>query len=183
MKDNLQQYFLISMGLRLGIFGLLALILTIAFTGCNRIVIDEYQGMALTTHTWQVEYFISRNEKTPRIEEFASNSLLNIDGERPPQAFGDKDDRELWWADIPPKPTLDEIEALEKTGEKHSRPSLLRTVEFSLQYQYQGETFEKPTDFSVYRQAVKAKRQEKSLKILLGIGDRWVQKAEAINGN
>ena len=54
-------------------------------------------------------------------------------------------------------------------------------MEFSLQYQYQGETFEKPTDFSVYRQAVKAKRKEKSLKILLGIGDRWVQKAEPVN--
>ena len=127
--------------MRLAFIFLLALILAIVFGGCSRIVVDDYQALALTTYTWRVEYFISRNKINPRVEEFASSSLLNIDGEKPDGAFGGKDDRELWWGRIPPKPSLDQIEELEEVGENHRPPSLLRTVDFSLQYQYQGQAF------------------------------------------
>ena len=159
---------------------LIGLFLVILVNGCTQIVVKEYQAIAVTTYTWRVEYFISRNEKQPRNEEFASTSLTNTNGIRPSEAFGDKDERGLWWPKIPPKPTLEQIEELAKVGEKHSRPEILRTVEYFLEYQYQGNIVTLPTNYQVYRQAVKAFAKEQSLLLNLGIGDRWIEKAEPL---
>ena len=161
----------------------LGFFLAVTLNSCAQLVVNEYDVFAITTYTWRAEYFLSRNEKMPRIEEFTSTSLLNVNGEKPQDAFGGKDDQGLWWPVIPPKPTLDELEALEKPGEKHSRPELLRTVTYRFQYQENGQTITLPTNYSVYRQAVKADAKGESLKLTLGINNQSVEKAERVINN
>ncbi len=164
--------------IKLIILGLISLILVFTLNSCSQIVINEYNVFAVTTHTWRVEYFISRNEKQPRIEEFTSISLTNVNGEKPEEAFGEIDDKGLWWPKIPPKPSLDEIEELEEIGEQHSRPEILRTVKYSIIYGQGDNKTTLPTNYSVYRQGVKAISQGQSLKLTLGINDQSVEKAE-----
>lgn len=142
-------------------------------------IVKEYEAFALTTYTWRVEYFISLNEKQPRIEEFASTSLLNVNGQKPEEGFGGyQDDKGLWWPPLPHKPTLDEIEEREKPSEKHSRPEILRTVKYTIKYQQNGTTKTSPTNYSVYRKAVKAYAKGDFLKLTFGFNS--VQKAEPI---
>ena len=160
------------------IYIFIGMFLAISLNSCSQIIVNEYDAFAVTTYTWRVEYFISRNEKRPRVEEFASTSLININGEKPENAFSGPDDQGLWWPQIPPKPSLDETEDLEKPGENHSRPELLRTVKYSLKYQHNGNIITMPTNYSVYRQAAKAYVRGESLKLTLGISDQSVQKAE-----
>jgi len=62
----------------------IALVATLS--GCTRLVIDEYEATALTTYTWRVEYRETESDKLPRYPEFASNSLLNANGEPPDAA-------------------------------------------------------------------------------------------------
>ncbi len=164
---------------RLGVM-LMGLVLAIALNSCSRVIIKEYEATALTNYTWRVEYFISHNEKYPRVEEFASSSLLNINGKKPEGVLIDPDDKGLWWPPLPPRPTLDEIEQRQKPAEKHSRPELLRTVQYQLDYKHNGGTVKLPTNYSVYRQAVKAHAKGQPLKLILGINNGWVEKADPI---
>lgn len=154
--------------------------LALVLNSCTQLIIDEYQATAVTTLTWRVEYYIGDNSKRSRWEEFASNSLENINGEPPPEAFGEADDKGLWWPRIPPKPTLDEIEALQETGESHGRPELLREVDYSIAYNQGGRLANIPTHYSVYRQAVKAHQSGQSLKLILRVDDQFIEKAEPI---
>lgn len=60
---------------------------TVALTSCSTVTTDQYEATAQTTLTWQVKYSIDpANDKTPRFEEFASNSLLSHNGEKPKDA-------------------------------------------------------------------------------------------------
>ncbi len=157
---------------------LIGLVLAIVLNSCSRLVIQQYQATALTTYTWRVEYFISPNEKLPRTEEFASSSLLNVNGIKPESADGEADDKGLWWPPLPPRPTLAQIEQRQKPSQRHTRPELLRTVKYHLSYEQDGQKVTLPTNYSVYRQAVKAYSKGQSLKLTLGINNRWVEKAK-----
>ena len=159
---------------------LMGLVLAIALNSCSRLIIQEYEATALTTYTWRVEYFISPHEKLPRVEEFASSSLLNINGKKPEGMLTEPDDKGLWWPPLPPRPSLDEIEERQKPAERHSRPELLRTVQYQLVYQSDGSKVKLPTNYSVYRQAVKAYAKDQPLKLILGINNGWVEKAEPL---
>ena len=159
---------------------LMGLVLAITLNSCTRHIISEYQATALTNYTWRVEYFISRNEKLPRAEEFASSSLLNVNGIKPEGAVGEADDKGLWWPQLPLRPTLDEIEQQQQPSQQHSRPKLLRTVKYQLSYQQDGQKVTLPTNYSVYRQAVKAHAQGQSLKLTLGINNGWVEKVDPL---
>ena len=157
----------------------LGLVVAIALHGCTRQVISTYEGIAETTYTWRVEYFLNSpaDEKT-RFEEFESTSIVNVNGQKPEKAFGGADDKGLWWPAFPPKPSLEDIEARAKPSEKHGRAELLRTVEYKLTFDQGNSQVTLPTNYSVYRQASKAYADGRALKLTLGINDASVEKAE-----
>ena len=159
---------------------LITFLLALTLNSCTRLIIDEYQATATTTLTWRVEYYIGSNDKRSRWEEFASASLENVNGERPAEAFGEADDKGLWWPKIPPKPTLDEIEDRQTRGEKHNPPQMLRQVEYFLSYRQGSGNVTLPTHYPVYRQAVKAAQSGQALKLILRADDKFIEKAEPI---
>jgi hypothetical protein len=155
---------------------LFGVIIALTLNSCTSLTVTEYQATAETTITWRVEYFYS--EKQSRFVEFASNSLVNVNGEKPEGAFGEADDKGLWWPAIPEKPTLDEIEKLQQPGEQRRDPERLRTVKYYFSFEQGGQTVNLPTNYSVYRQAVKAYESGQSLRLTLSIDDSSVEKAE-----
>lgn len=147
--------------------------------GCSVVTTDQYEATALTTYTWQVEYSLEPgSNKRPRFEQFASTSLLNRNGLRPDEAVTGPDDRGLWWTTLPPRPTVDEMEAQRRGSEQTGTPQLLKSVEYQLAYQVDGQTVTLPTNYQVYRQVVKAYPDRIPLELTLGINNNSVEKAE-----
>jgi len=145
-------------------------------SSCTTVATNQYEATALTTYTWRVEYTTDPGDRRrTRTEEFASISLLNQNGERPDDAVTGPDDRGLWWAELPPRPTVEEMEARKRSLEQIGTPELLKTVEYSLTYTADGQTRTLPTDHSVYRKAVRAYQDGQSLEVLLGVGDANVE--------
>ncbi|NER20097.1 MAG: hypothetical protein F6J96_05070 [Symploca sp. SIO1C2] len=154
----------------------------VALTSCSSVTIDQYQATAETTFTWRVRYTIDEaTYRNPRFEEFASNSLLNYNGEKPEDAVIGPDDEGLWWPKMPPKPSIDQVEQREKVQEIHHKPELLRTVKYHLTYQQDGQTVTLPTNYQVYRQVARAYPYGKKLQLTLGINDGSVEKAEPLD--
>jgi hypothetical protein len=153
----------------------------VTLSGCDTVTTNQYEATALTTMTWQVQYFTSpANEKQPRFEEFASNSLLNRNGEKPKEAVLGPDDKGLWWSALPPRPSIDEVEQRQKSGEEPSKPEILRNVKYEMTYQQDGQTVTLPTNYDVYRQVAKAYPSRKPLQLTLGVNNASVTKAEPI---
>lgn len=152
---------------------------------CQSVVVEEYEATALTTLTWQVEYTRDPTEgKLGRFEEFASASVLNRNGKRPEGALLTPDERGLWWAKVPPKPSLAEIEARKKRPyEQPGKPELLRKVEYQITYVKNGQKITLPTNYEVYRQVAKAYDQKIPLKLTFGLNNKAVIKAEPVNLN
>lgn len=154
----------------------------LAIAGCRDLVTDDYEAMAVTTYTWRAEY--SPRGVTPdrpregRIETFETNSLVNMNGEPTVEATGERDENGIWWPALPPKPTVEDLEARQKEGEVFSEPLIDKSVEYSLTFDNAGETVTLPTDYSVYRQAVQAYERDRPLQLLLGPQDAYVQKAD-----
>ena len=157
-------------------------LVAVALTSCSGITTDEYQATAQTTFTWQVRYTTSEaSYRNPRFEEFASNSLVNYNGEKPTDAVIGPDNEGLWWPAIPPKPSIDEVEQRQKIQEKDHKPELLRTVKYQLSYQQDGQMVTLPTNYQVYRQVARAYPYGKTLKLTLGINNASVEKAEPLD--
>jgi hypothetical protein len=151
----------------------------VAITSCNTVTTNQYEATAQTTLTWQVKYSINpTNDKLPRFEEFASTSLLSRNGEQPKDAVIGPDEKGLWWPALPPRPSIDEVEQRQQPQEKASKPELLRTANYQITYEQDGQTVTLPTNYDVYRQVARAYRSQKPLQLTLGIGDRSVEKAE-----
>ncbi len=160
----------------------LSFLTAITVSSCTSTIANDYQAKAKTTLTWQVYYSVDIHEsKRGRHEEFTNNSLTTLNGEKPEAAFSGPDDKGLWWPAIPPKPSLDEIEQRAKVNEQFDRPELLRTVKYRVVFTKDGERLNLPTNYSVYRQVVKASRDNKQLRFILGINDGSVEKAEPID--
>ena len=154
---------------------------TVALTSCSTVTTDQYEAIAQTTLTWQVKYSINpANDKNPRFEEFASNSLLNRNGEKPKEAVLGPDDKGLWWSALPPRPSIDEVEQRQKSGEEPNKPEILRNVKYEMTYQQDGQTLTLPTNYDVYRQVAKAYPSRKLLQLTLGVNNASVTKAEPI---
>lgn len=151
-------------------------IVGVAIAGCNSIVTDRYQATAEVQYRWQVSYSTAR-EKFPRQETFAANSLVNVNGQKPPGAITGPDDKGLWWPALPPRPTVEEMEKRQQPGENIGTPELHKSVEYQLTYQVGQETVTLPTNHQVYREVVKANPQRLPLKFTLGVGDASVDKA------
>ncbi len=153
----------------------------VALTSCDTVTTNQYEATALTTLTWQVKYSIDPvDDRTPRFEEFASNSLLNRNGEKPKEAAIGPDDKGLWWPLLPPKPTIDEVEQRLKPQEEASKPELLRTVKYEITYQQDGQTVTLPTNYDVYRQVARAYPSQKPLQLTLELNNVSVTKAEPL---
>lgn len=153
----------------------------VALTSCDTVTTNQYEATALTTLTWQVKYSTNPVEdKHPRFEEFASNSLLNRNGTKPKDAVIGPDDKGLWWPAIPPRPTIDRVEQRQQPQEESSKPELLRTVKYEITYQQDGQTVTLPTNYDVYRQVARAYPKQKPLQLTLGINNSAVTKAEPV---
>ena len=160
-----------------------AVVAIVSLTGCAEVEVAEYEAIAVTRYVWQVEYNRDTQQDRPadrRLETFAETSLENINGQEPGSAVTGPDDRELWWPALPPRPTLDEMEARQQGREAIGTPELQTQVDYELRYDVGGRPVSKPTDFAVYRQAVKALRQGQALRLTLGVDDSTVEKAEPI---
>jgi len=152
--------------------------LLLALAGCSTVTTSQYEATARTTFTWKVHYFTNPSRNLERIETFGSTSLLNRNGEKPEGAVIGPDERELWWAALPPQPTLDEIEQRQQPGEQTSTPGLLRDVDYQITYRSGNQTVTLPTNYDVYREVVKAYPSQTPLELTLGINDASVEKAE-----
>jgi len=84
------------------------------------------------------------------------------------------------WPVLPPRPTVEEIEAQQKARERPEPPELLKTVEYQISYDRGGRRVTLPTDYASYRQAVRALQAGRSLQLTLGLDDRTVEKADPL---
>ena len=153
--------------------------LAVLVTGCTNLLTNDYEATAVVTYVWQVEY--SGNSDRPldrRIERFAATDLINTNGIQPDAAVSGPDDQGLWWPALPPRPTVDELEASQKDGETIGSPELIKQVDYTLAFYLDGGQQTLPTNYSVYRQAVKGKRDQRSLELTLGPAEQSVTKAE-----
>lgn len=165
---------------RQGAIAFTTMSLGFALTSCATVTTNDYEATALVTYTWQVEY--SSNPDKPirtRREQFASTSLLNRNGERPIDAVSGPDDKGLWWPAIPPRPTVDEIEERRRSSQETvSPPQLIKDVDYFITYGDAGREITLPTNYSVYRQVVRAYPQQQPLELTVAADERFVTKAE-----
>ncbi len=159
-----------------------SLLSTIFLTSCSTVTTTEYEATARTTYTWQVEYFVNQsNDNLTRFETFASTSLLNRNGIKPDNAFTGPDDKGLWWAALPPRPTVDDIEQRQKLAQKPGTAQLIKSIDYQLSYTADNTQKTLPTNYQVYRTVVKAYPQKPPLQLTLGINDNTVEKAQLSN--
>ena len=158
---------------------MIALAIALGLTSCDQRTTSKYEATATVTYTWQVEYS-ANPDKTNQIrrEKFASTSLVNKNGERPGEAVTGPDDRGLWYPALPPRPTVDEIEARQKSQEQISQPELLKDANYTITYEAEGQTINASTNYDVYRTVVKALPSQRPLELTLGVNDKFVQKAD-----
>jgi len=163
--------------------GAIALLITVpgivSLSGCTQVLTQDYEAIAETTYVWQVEYVTDPNKvQGSRIERFASTSLINRNGIMPNDAVTGPDDQGLWWPALPPRPTVDELEAAQQNREDIGTPELIKQVDYTLSYYSEEGRVTLPTDYSVYRKAVRAIEDGRSLELTLGVNDSSVEKAE-----
>ncbi len=151
---------------------------TIFLASCSTVTTTQYEATARTTYTWQVEYFVNQsNDNLTRYETFATSSLLNRNGIKPANAVTGPDDKGLWWAALPPRPTVDEIEQRQKF-QKPGSPQLIKSVDYRLTYTVGNQQQTLPANYQVYRQVVKAYPQKVPLQLTLGVNNDTVEKAQ-----
>ena len=154
--------------------------LAVMLNGCDSQQAQLYEATAKTSLTWRANYTHDPLEdKRGRYETFESVSLVNRNGAKPEEAVF-QDDKGIWWPKNPPKPTVDELEAARKKPyEKIGKPELLRQVEYRVEYDQDGERVNLPTNYSVYRQVVKA-YPDTPLNFTMSINNGSVEKATPI---
>ncbi|KOP27761.1 hypothetical protein AMR41_03450 [Hapalosiphon sp. MRB220] len=151
----------------------------LTLTSCSTVTTNQYEATALTTYTWQVKYaYDVANEPSPRFETFATASVLNRNGVKPPGRVIGPDDKGLWWPTLPPRPSVSEIEQRKKPQEQASTPEILKSVEYKLTYTVDSQQKTLPTNYEVYRQVVKAYPSNTPLQLTLGVDNNSVEKAE-----
>jgi len=158
------------------------LILAIALNSCGTSQSDagQYEATAKATYTWRVNYSNDPLEgKRGRYEEFESASLVNVNGQKPEGAVY-QDDNGIWWPKLPPKPTIDEREAAQKSSvEKIGKPELLRQVEYRVKFNQDGEKLNLSTNPAVYRQVAKS-YPDIPLNFTMGVNNGSVTKATPV---
>ena len=164
-----------------------ALLVSVGVASCNQVSTsanpaDDFQATATTTYTWQVEYVPRGVDKDRpndrRLEQFESTTVTNTNGIRPDAAGSGPDNKGLWWPVLPPEPTVDDIEDLQRKGETPRPPEVIKSVDYEITFNQAGDVKTLPTDYDVYRQAVKAFEKERSLFLTLGPQDESVIQAD-----
>ena len=165
-----------------------ALVISVVATSCTQVdtnaseATGDYEATAATTYTWQVEYVPrGASQDRPndrRLEKFESTRVVNLNGIRPEAAGSGPDEKGLWWPVLPEKPDVAAIEDLQRPGENARPPEVIKSVDYAITFNQAGETKTLPTDYDVYRQAVKALEKERPLALTLGPQDNSVLKAE-----
>lgn len=167
-----------------------ALIVSVGSFGCTQVstqttaadAATDFEAIAITTYTWQVEYkprTVGQDRPNDRrLEKFESTSVTNLNGIRPDAQGSGPDSQGLWWPVLPPKPTVDELEDRRRKSETAREPEVIKSVAYKLTFNQAGEVKTLPTDYDVYRQAVKAFEKERPLGLTLGPQDGSVIKAE-----
>lgn len=165
-----------------------AVFVSVGAVGCTQVntsaseATADFEAIAATTYTWQIEYVPRGN--TPdrpndrRLEQFESTQVVNRNGIRPEAAGSGPDEKGLWWPVLPPKPSVEEIEDRQRPGETPRPAEVVKAIDFKLTFNQAGETKTLPTDYDVYRQAVKAFEKERPLALTLGPQDESVIQAE-----
>ena len=142
----------------------------------------KFDATATVTYTWQTRYSRAGGSldrpNDSRIEKFASVSLVNHNGVRPGKAVTGPDEDGLWWPALPPKPTVDDLEDRAQRGERAERPELIKSVDYAISFDKAGEAVTLPTNYHVYRQAVKAHANQLPLSLTFGPNDRSVINAK-----
>ncbi|MEM8673685.1 MAG: hypothetical protein AAGF83_07410 [Cyanobacteria bacterium P01_G01_bin.67] len=140
----------------------------------------QYEASATATYTWRVNYqHDPLEDKRGRYEKFDSTSIVNINGEKPEGAVS-QDDKGIWWPKLPPKPSIDEVEAgKKKPYEKIGKPELLRQVEYRVKFNKDGERLNLPTNHAVYRQVVK-NYPDTPINFTMGVNNGSVTKATPV---
>ena len=161
--------------------------LVVSVSGCNQVSTNAYEATAdfeataTTTYLWQVEYLPRTSMDRPndrRLEQFESTTVVNVNGIRPDAAGSGPDEKGLWWPVLPPKPTVDDIEARREKAEQPQLPEVIKEVDYQITFNRAGEQITLPTDYDVYRQAVKAYERDRPLALTLGPQDNSVLTAE-----
>ncbi|RUT09598.1 hypothetical protein DSM106972_000920 [Dulcicalothrix desertica PCC 7102] len=161
------------------IFPFLAVTVLIILTSCSTLTVNQYEATALTSYTWQVKYADNlTTAKLPRYETFATTSLLNRNGLKPDGAVTGPDDKGLWWAALPKRPTVDEIEQRKGKEREASTPELLKSVKYEITYEAGAQRRTLPTNYDVYRQVVKSYPSRAPLELTLALDENSVEKAE-----
>lgn len=150
----------------------------VAIAACEPVTTNfattDYSASANVTYTWQVRYNRDDGRDRPndtRLEKFDSVSLENQNGVRPGLGVTGPDDQGLWWPELPPKPTVDDIEARQGENEQPEAPELIKSVDYTLTVDQAGQQKTLPTSYKVYRQAVKAHADQRPLEVILGPQD------------
>lgn len=156
--------------------------------GCNQVSTNAYEATAdfeataATTYVWQVEYLprtIGQDRPNDRrLERFESTTVTNVNGIRPEAAGSGPDSKGLWWPVLPPEPTVDDIEDRRRNAETPRPPEIIKAIDYKITFNQAGETKTLPTDYDVYREAVKAFERDRPLELTLGPQDASVLKAE-----
>lgn len=165
---------------------LVILVGAVALGGCETTTTDQYQASAVVTYTWLVDYTPQAAQggadRAPRVEEFASTSLENMNGQEPPGAVSGPDEQGLWWPSTPPKPTVDELEERMRGQERTARPRLQKNVEYRVIVRLPGQDNRIfPTRYEVYRQVVKAYEDRVPLTFVMDPTDSYITQARPAN--
>lgn len=150
----------------------------VAIAACEPVTTNfattDYSATANVTYTWQVRYNRDDGRDRPndtRLEKFDSVSLENQNGVRPGLAVTGPDNEGLFWPELPPKPTVDDIESRQDPNEQPEAPELIKSVDYSLTVDQAGVQKTLPTKYEVYRQAIKAHANQRPLEVILGPQD------------
>jgi hypothetical protein len=165
--------------IRYSLCAMLSASVALTLAGCDTMLTDQYDATAQVSYTWQVQYSPNLGgDRPPRIQRFASTTLVNHNGIQPDDAVTGPDDRGLWWPALPTRPTVDQIEARQRNDEEMSTPELIKSEEYLFTYTEGGQTKTLPANYQVYRQAVLAYADKRPLELTLGVEERSVIKAE-----
>jgi hypothetical protein len=171
MKHRLQTWLAISA----------ALLTLLSCTGENGMIPQTRckTAIAIATQTWEVDYYISKTSggmNTQRTHSFQSNTLTNLNGEKPVNAASGPDDSGIWWTALPARPTADEVDQNRETQERNDPPMLQRSVD----YQLLCETGTLLTDALTYREVSRAIRSGQSVRLSY-LGNRALKVEDKVN--
>jgi len=111
-----------------------------------------------------VDYYINKasgGSNNRRVQSFQSNTLTNLNGEKPINAASGPDNEGIWWLSLPPRPTADEVDQYRDIQERNDPPMLQRSVEYRLRC----ESGMLLTDALLYREVSRAIRTDQAVQV------------------